>query len=629
MFNIKDFVQKTPKHTRYRRQIERITAKNGYTENIEKAVNDSILNIDSDCRSFVVYGEPQSGKTEMMIALTARLLDHGFKIVVILLNDNVQLLTQNLERFRRSSIDPAPKNYTEIIDPVISIGDREWIIFSKKNAGDLKKLIEKIGHYTNKVIIDDEADYATPNAKINKGEKTKINELVQELIGDDGIYIGVTATPARLDLNNTFRNENEKWVDFPTHPYYKGQSTFFPTAIDSGKTIDFRLNLLPDTDDTPKYLRDALFSFLINVAYLNSKINVHDGEQNYSMLVHTSGKKADHSKDHEEIVKAFDFLAKDDPNDDKFKKYYEDIFKIAEERYPGQGHSITQYIYQNRSRSTIIVMNSDADRKTVDYTSATNPATLFTVAIGGNIVSRGVTFDNLLSMFFTRDVKHKIQQDTYIQRARMFGSRGKYLPFFELHIPEQLYLDWHKCFVFHKLSLDSIRSGNGSPVWLEDSRVSAAASSSVDKTTVSFDSGEMSFEIFNYDYQVENIISDTSKSDLQKIGLLAKVLGIGKVPDFIMEWIRHFSPDGEDSVLLHKSSLVSDGYKSADVENLKRAKGFMSSTELNREKKDKPTAIHHFKIFHNSKAKARLFYKFDGNIKFIKNLKQNFYDKGI
>jgi hypothetical protein len=628
MFNIHDFVQKTPKHTRYRRQIERITAKNGYTENIEKAVSGAMENIDSGCRSFVIYGEPQSGKTEMMITLTARLLDHGFKIIILLLNDNVQLLTQNLERFSRSNIDPAPRNYTEVIDPVITIGNREWVIFSKKNAGDLKRLIEKIGNHSNKVIIDDEADYATPNSKVNKGDKTKINELVEKLIGKDGTYIGVTATPARLDLNNTFRNENEKWVDFPPHPFYKGQSTFFPTATDS-KEIDFKLNLLPETDDTPRYIRDALFSFLVNVAHLNLKVNIQTGEQNYSLLVHTSGKKVDHSSDHEALVKAFDFLAKDDPNDDKFKKYYEEIYKIAETRYVGEGEEITQYIFQNRNRNKIIVMNSDTDKKAVDYTSATNPAALFTIAIGGNIVSRGVTFDNLLSMFFTRDVKHKVQQDTYIQRARMFGSRGKYLPFFELHIPEKLYLDWHKCFVFHKLSLDSIRSGNGSPVWLEDSRISAAASASIDKTTVSFDSGEMSFEIFDYGKEIEDIIVDTTKIGVNKLKALRDILGEEKVPSFISEWIRHFSPDGDRSIMFHKSSFVSDDYKSADVENLKRARGFMSTTDLNRDKKDNPDAIHHFKIFYNSNSKARLFYKYDGNIKFMKNLKQNLYDQRI
>jgi hypothetical protein len=623
MLDINNLVSKTSKHTRYHRQIERITAKNGYTENIEKAVGDAISNISHDCKSFVIYGEPQSGKTEMMIALTARLLDHGFKIIIMLLNDNVQLLTQNLKRFRYSSIDPAPKNYTEVIDKTVKINDNEWVIFSKKNSSDLKKLIEKVGKCSNKVVVDDEADYATPNAKVNKGEKTKINELVGQLIGVDGVYIGVTATPARLDLNNTFRNENEKWVDFPPHPYYKGQSTFFPTEINESG-LNFNLHLLPDTDDAPKYLRFALFSFLINVAHLNTNINIQDGEKNYSMLVHTSGKKVDHSKDYEEVVKFFSILTKNDPADEKFKKFYEEIYKISSQRYPGEENAIVEYIYGNRSRNTIVKMNSDTDKNAVDYTSATDPASLFTIAIGGNIVSRGVTFDNLLSMFFTRDVKHKIQQDTYIQRARMFGSRGKYLHFFDLHIPEKLYIDWHKCFVFHKLSLDSIRSGNGSPVWLEDSRVSAASSASIDKTTVSFDSGEMSFELFDYKDSIQAIIEDQQTSNTEKLNKLQTFLGEDKIPSFILDWIKNFSPDGEDSIMIHRSSSVSDDYKSADVENLKRARGFMSTTELNRDKnKINPRAIHHFKIFYNSRSRARLFYKYDGNIKFLKNLKQN------
>jgi hypothetical protein len=63
----------------------------------------------------------------------------------------------------------------------------------------------------------------------------------------------------------------------------------------------------------------------------------------------------------------------------------------------------------------------------------------------------------------------------------MFGSRKKHLPHFELTIPEQLYLDWHRCFVFHKLALEAIKTKKGSPVWLADQRIAAVASSSVDK----------------------------------------------------------------------------------------------------------------------------------------------------
>ena len=95
-------------------------------------------------------------------------------------------------------------------------------------------------------------------------------------------------------------------------------------------------------------------------------------------------------------------------------------------------------------------------------------------------------------MFFTRDVRQRLQQDTYIQRARMFGARGKYLEHFELTIPEHLFTDWHWCFVFHKLALATIKNNLGSPVWIGDSRISVAAPSSINKATVALDKGEMS-----------------------------------------------------------------------------------------------------------------------------------------
>lgn len=611
-FNINAFTG-LPKNTvRYPRRLEELKAQGRYTSSIEKAAAAAIANIHKEqTRSFVIYGEPQSGKTEMMIALTARLLDEGHRVIIVLLNDSVQLLNQNLERFRRSGLDPAPKNFSEILDSSIEIGSNEWVIFSKKNSKDLQKLIDKLYSREDKLIIDDEADYATPNSKINKGERTKINELVGKLLGEKGIYIGVTATPARLDLNNTFENDNERWIDFTPHPDYRGQNTFFPVSLK--ETLGYKLNLLPDAGDDPKYLREALFGFFVNVAYLNLRIN--SKEANYCILVHTSGKKADHTEDYKQIVKIFNTL--NNVTDRKFENYVRRIWEIARERYPGEEDEIAKYVKHNSNRNTIVVMNSDIDKKVVDYMSATVPSTLFTVAIGGNIVSRGVTFENLLSMFFTRDVKHKIQQDTYIQRARMFGTRESYLKYFELSIPERLFLDWHKCFVFHALALESIRSGNGSPVWLEDSRIAAVASASIDRATVSMDSGEMGFELFDYHKEIEEIIAGTGKN-FDKLDKMTKKLGGFRLPEFLLNYIKNFSPDGEQSLAIHESRPIA-GYKDADQEKIQRIKGFIGQSDL--ELKKYPLAIHHIKILYNDAHKARVFYKYVGNIKFVKNLK--------
>ena len=272
--------------SRYSIQLARLHSKGIDTARIEKTVSTAASNVvTGNSHSFVIFGEPQSGKTEMMICLTAKLLDERYDIVIHLLNDSVQLLEQNLDRFKRSGLAPAARNFTEILDPDISLKTGQHVIFCKKNAKDLQKLLDKTYGVKKRIVIDDEADYATPNAKVNVGEVTKINNLIKQLLSDDGYYIGVTATPARLDLNNTLDNDSASWVWFPPHAEYTGQEQFFPLE----EKVKFRLNLIKDEGDQPKFLREALFRFMVTVAYLNSHSRGPD--INFSMLIHTSGKK--------------------------------------------------------------------------------------------------------------------------------------------------------------------------------------------------------------------------------------------------------------------------------------------------------------------------------------------------
>lgn len=590
---------------RYRAQLDRLKKLGKQTSCIEAAVSSAGETLKARTNSFVIYGEPQSGKTEMMIRLTAKLLDEGHRVIIHLLNDSVQLLQQNLDRFQRSNLSPAARNFSDVIDPDYSLSAGFHVIFCKKNASDLAKLNQKLEKVRGKVVIDDEADFATPNALINKGDVTRINALIKQLISHDGIYIGVTATPARLDLNNTFDNDNEKWVNFPPHEAYTGQDVFFPLDTEA----NFSLQTLPDADDSPKYLREAIFRFLVRVAALNLSTGVDD---NFSMLIHTSGKKLDHKSDKKPIDDVMNALS--DVHSKKFETYTHELDKIATKLYGAeQTGRILGYIVRNCDQTTTIIMNSERD-KNVDFKSATSPAAMFTFIIGGNIVSRGVTFDNLLSMFFTRDSKHKIQQDTYIQRARMFGARKKHLSHFELTIPEQLYLDWQRCFVFHKLALEAIKTKKGSPVWLADQRIAVAASSSIDKANVLLDKGEMSFPIFDYSPDVDRIIQE-SNDPLACLKKLQDRIGSDSLPEYLIRYVQRILPKGPDSVAFHSSSTI-EHMKDADKVKIERTKGLFGQV-----KREFPDAVHHFKIFFNSKNKARVIYKFNGNISFVKNVK--------
>jgi hypothetical protein len=609
---LKNLVASATVTDQYKRQLQRITKRGEKTDKISETVDEVAKKLQTASKgSLVIYGEPQSGKTEMMICLTAHLLDIGEKTIIHLLNDSVDLLMQSLERFKLAGLAPAPRNAADLENSALTPGHKA-ILFCKKNRRDLEKLLQHLKHVGPVVVIDDEADYATPNAKINIKEKTKINALVSQLLGDNGKYIGVTATPARLNLNNTFNNKTETWVRFRPHDAYTGQDVFFPQ---SGE-LKYRLTLLPGVHNASD-AKKALARFLVTVAYLNSvAISANLPEENYSFLVHTSGKTDDHTNDRKSIEKAVNALVHGVGKE--FDDFLELLYAEACTLFPtNHTEQIMQYVLANASRNSFVVLNSKRDRTSAGDKPA-SPTCPFTVIIGGNIVSRGVTFPNLLSMLFTRDVRTKLQQDTYIQRARMFGTRGKYLQYFELTIPESLYADWHRCFVFHRLALQSITNNKSSPVWLGDSRISIAASSSIDRGTVDLNRGEMGFAVFKYENIAE--IDTDILQDQRSIRTLEKLRNrIGEaLPSYLLEYLKLAVGKDSRALAIHTSSSIAGYGASADTNAISRTRGFIGANQL--ESRKFPDAIHHIKIFYNEKGSARVFYKNLGGIQFMQNL---------
>jgi hypothetical protein len=115
-FNISVFKQSGPAADQYERQLHRLIKERKAVDCIEKAVRDALVKLSGSGRkSFVIYGEPQSGKTEMMICLTAKLLDDGRSFILHLLNDSVDLLAQNLGRFQASGLAPSAQNFSDIL----------------------------------------------------------------------------------------------------------------------------------------------------------------------------------------------------------------------------------------------------------------------------------------------------------------------------------------------------------------------------------------------------------------------------------------------------------------------------------------------------------------------------------
>ena len=599
----------------YDRRIETLQEKGVDTTSIEKAIQETFGNLQTNgSRSLVVFGEPQSGKTEMMIALNAMLLDEGYNIIINLLTDSVDLLDQSLSRFRSSGLNPSPKQFSDLPADPKRLKGRTWVVFCKKNARDLEKLIEFVRLEKGLIVIDDEADYASPDGNVNKPDydKTKINSLISALLQSDGTYIGVTATPARLNLNNTFQNESEMWVDFAPHPEYVGQEFFFPD--DNYYRYDLHA-FSADVGDEKAEIRNAILHFMCGVAFLHEQ----GKEENFTMLVHTSGKRDEHAEDVELIQATLATLST--PSSHGFEPLRKKLFCVAKSFLPSEPERLGEFVLRNINRNVVVEINSSKP-KAGKVAEISNPTSLFSFGVGGNIISRGVTFENLLSMYFTRTVKGKFSQDTYIQRARMFGTRKDYKEHFQLWIPDTLMGNWSKCFAFHKLALEALRSGAGAPVWLADHKTTPTSATSIDKSSVDFEGGEMSFSLFDFDdTEIAAIFSRDGMTDTEMLEAFQERFDEREFPSYVGRYLEQEVSSGAHQISFHKPSgfgTAASKYTEDEKENIRRTKGLFATNEYRRS--ERPNARHHLKVFHNGTGRARLFYKINGGaVKFLQN----------
>jgi hypothetical protein len=104
------------------------------------------------------------------------------------------------------------------------------------------------------------------------------------------------------------------------------------------------------------------------------------------------------------------------------------------------------------------VINSDDLDKDLDFSIRTNldgskeiPTDIYSIIIGGNKLSRGLTLEGLCTSYFCRS-SEVIAEDTTVQRERWFGYRGSHLEYCRL-FSNQLMADSLSRFVYHEIDL--------------------------------------------------------------------------------------------------------------------------------------------------------------------------------
>jgi len=172
-FDLTKFKGKAKLKDRYLKQLQRLQKEGIAAACIEEAVNGAVANLSTaNTSSLVIYGEPQSGKTEMMICLTAKLLDEGRPIIVHLMNDrrrSVDSESQEVQAlWARSRGHRASRSTREFARP--SGAGRIW----QENVHDLDKLIESAGKIKARLLwLTTKQTMRRPTQKLTKVPKPR------------------------------------------------------------------------------------------------------------------------------------------------------------------------------------------------------------------------------------------------------------------------------------------------------------------------------------------------------------------------------------------------------------------------------------------------------------------------
>jgi hypothetical protein len=148
----------------------------------------------------------------------------------------------------------------------------------------------------------------------------------------------------------------------------------------------------------------------------------------------------------------------------------------------------------------------------------------------------------------------------------------------------------------------------GEPIWYENDRTSAVASSSKDKANIYQDAGEVDFELFKFSERID-LLTTEAKIGYESFQKLLSMLPENYLPKQIIKTIESMKPNGDKSIVVHKSRSIKNhtSLTPEDVAQIRRGnKGLFYGTDA----AHFPESVHHFQIFHNPAGDARMIYKY-------------------
>jgi Z1 domain len=500
---------------------DQLASKRGDPPELREKIEDVIEKLQTQATSTnrpgILLGRVQSGKTRAFLGVIARAFDRGYDVAVILTKGTKSLAEQTLSRVREDFREFITSDQVEVLD-ILHVPDltpyelnRKLIFVVKKEDDNLRHLlslfIDRYPALRNKsvLIIDDEADLASVSFRKTHGITSAgvISQQIDKLRESvtRSAFLQVTATPYALYLqpdeelivsgNSLFKPKRPAFtVLLPTHSKYTGGDEYFEKSTDTDSPAFYfyrevplaerdalkkedRRRLQIDrvlTERNAAVLRDAVVTFLVGGAIRRLQQRIAGQRaQKYSFLFHTEQSRSSHEWQETVAMAIRDSLVDQARADSPlFNELLRAAYIDLQRSIELEGVSLPKLedvkkaVVESLDSGQLMItkVNSDKDIKLLlDDGGQLKLRTPFNMFIGGQILDRGITINNLIGFYYGR-YPNRFQQDTVLQHSRMYGARSTAdLAVTRFYAPQHVYQVMKRIHEFDAALREAFESG--------------------------------------------------------------------------------------------------------------------------------------------------------------------------
>ena len=413
----------------------------------------------------LVIGYIQSGKTTSFTTVAALARDNGYRLIIVITGITNNLFNQSNDRLekdlrlgqdRKWQFFFNPKAQAHIkqriatalqrSDTLPGVTKQTVLITVMKNRTHLSNLIKLLSdlHLAGvpTLVIDDEADQASLNNQVNKGNESATYRRILQIrqLLPHHTFLQYTATPQAPLLINIIDALSPSFAALLTPgPTYTGGKTFFEKDFDLIRRI--HEGEVPSKDqpltEPPESLLEAMRVFFLGVAA--GKMSGEEGK-NRSMMVHPSKETEQHANYGQWVRNIQQYWAKTlrlqeadtDRQEliDDFRQAYDDLCKTVENLPVFD--DLLLYLPYAVSDTIVTIVNAAAGQTPrpdwrQDYAH---------IVVGGEVLNRGYTIEGLTVTYMPRS-KGVGNADTIQQRARWFGYKAEYLGYCRVYLTDE------------------------------------------------------------------------------------------------------------------------------------------------------------------------------------------------